>query len=81
MFEEKQPAPRFWSACEGGSTCVEVASFVNLFLVRDSKDSDGPVLAFSRVEWREFVAGVKRGEFDFGRAAGRVFSHRTFGSR
>ena len=65
MFGETQPAPQFRSACEGGSTCVEVASLVNLILVRDSKDSDGPVLAFSQLEWRDFIAGVKRGEFDF----------------
>jgi hypothetical protein len=65
VFEEMQQNPQFRSACEGGSTCVEVASFANLILVRDSKDSDGPVLAFSRLEWWEFVAGVKRGEFDF----------------
>jgi len=65
MFDGKQTAPQFLSACEGGSTCVEVASFANLILVRDSKDSAGPVLAFSRREWQEFVVGVKRGEFDF----------------
>jgi hypothetical protein len=35
-------------------------------LVRDSKDADGAVLAFTQVEWQEFVAGVRRGQFDFG---------------
>jgi hypothetical protein len=32
--------------------------------VRDSKDPDGPKLAFSHADWRAFVAGVKAGEFD-----------------
>ncbi|GGL42178.1 DUF397 domain-containing protein [Planomonospora parontospora] len=35
-----------------------------LFLVRDSKDPDGPVLAFTPSEWDAFVDGVKNGEFD-----------------
>jgi hypothetical protein len=32
--------------------------------VRDSKDPDGPVLAFSLAEWRAFAIGVKAGEYD-----------------
>jgi hypothetical protein len=32
--------------------------------VRDSKDPDGPVLAFTRREWEAFLAGCKDGEFD-----------------
>ncbi|MEV6149784.1 DUF397 domain-containing protein [Nonomuraea sp. NPDC052129] len=35
-----------------------------LFLMRDSKDPDGPVLSFTPDEWRAFTAGVKDGEFD-----------------
>ncbi len=35
-----------------------------LILMRDSKNPDGPVLAFTEAEWRAFVAGVKDGEFD-----------------
>ena len=35
-----------------------------LILMRDSKDPDGPVLAFTEDEWRAFIAGVKDGEFD-----------------
>jgi hypothetical protein len=65
MSGEVRPVPEFRAACEGGSTCVEVAVFANLVLVRDSKDPEGPVLSFDRMEWREFVIGVKRGEFDF----------------
>ncbi|MFI6512869.1 DUF397 domain-containing protein [Streptosporangium sp. NPDC050855] len=42
-----------------------------LFLVRDSKDPNGPKLAFTRSEWDAFVGGVKDGEFD-GPASGVI---------
>ncbi|MER5418450.1 DUF397 domain-containing protein [Streptosporangium roseum] len=32
-----------------------------LFLVRDSKDPEGPVLAFSSTEWDAFLTAIKRG--------------------
>ncbi|MBG0828531.1 DUF397 domain-containing protein [Planomonospora sp. ID67723] len=45
--------------------CVEVARpDRGPVLVRDSKDPDGPKLAFTQAEWRAFVAGVKGGELD-----------------
>lgn len=44
--------------------CVEVAAAEDTVAVRDSKDPNGPVLAFSRSEWRAFVRGAKNGEFD-----------------
>ncbi|GIH68018.1 hypothetical protein Mth01_02710 [Sphaerimonospora thailandensis] len=60
-----------------GGSCVEVttvdagqagighkADAERLFLVRDSKDLDGPVLAFTPAEWDAFIGGVKDGEFD-----------------
>ncbi|MEV7010514.1 DUF397 domain-containing protein [Streptosporangium sp. NPDC051022] len=58
-----------------GQDCVEVAAAHNvqagvgadadhLFLVRDSKDSDGPVLAFAPSEWDAFLASIKGGGFD-----------------
>lgn len=53
----------FQRACDA-QACVEVAVLDGV-AVRDSKAPDGPVLLFSRVEWREFVAGVKAGSFDF----------------
>lgn len=65
MFDGKMAEPQFRSPCEGGSTCVEVAPLGNLVLVRDSKVTDSPLLAFTTAEWQEFTAGVKRGEFDF----------------
>jgi hypothetical protein len=35
-----------------------------LYLMRDSKNPDGPVLAFTPEEWEAFTLGVKDGEFD-----------------
>jgi Domain of unknown function (DUF397) len=60
-----------------GGDCVEVAVVPGdpavaghkadadeLYLIRDSKDPDGPALAFTQSEWNAFVGGVKDGEFD-----------------
>jgi hypothetical protein len=49
--------------------CVEVASLPDDEIgVRDSKDSEGPVLRFTPDEWFAFLGGVRNGEFDrFGR--------------
>jgi hypothetical protein len=45
--------------------CVEVASLRGGEIgVRDSKDSEGPVLRFTSDEWDAFVGGVRNGEFD-----------------
>jgi hypothetical protein len=49
----------------GTSACVEVAQDADAFLVRDSKNPAGSVLAFNREEWTAFVAGVRAGNFDF----------------
>jgi len=46
--------------------CVEVAHLPAFIAVRDSKDPDGPRLAFLPQEWLAFVAGVKAGEFGLG---------------
>lgn len=45
--------------------CVEVARLDSGEIgVRDSKDRGGPVLRFSRREFRAFVRGAGAGEFD-----------------
>ena len=45
--------------------CVEVTSLSDGEIgVRDSKDSEGPVLRFTPDEWRAFLGGVHNGEFD-----------------
>ncbi len=48
----------------GTGACVEVTSKDDFFLMRDSKDPDGPVLVFSTMAWREFVADIRAGLFD-----------------
>ena len=48
-----------------GGDCVEVASNLpQVVAVRDSKDPDGPKLAFSPEGWRTFTASVKAGLLD-----------------
>jgi hypothetical protein len=44
--------------------CVEVASAGGLVAVRDSKNPQGPVLAYTALEWRAFLDAAKKGEFD-----------------
>jgi hypothetical protein len=44
--------------------CVEIAHVDNHIAVRDSKNSQGPVLVFTPDEWKAFVGGVRQGEFD-----------------
>jgi Domain of unknown function (DUF397) len=61
------PAPvwRTSSYSLSNGDCVEVASLGEAGMgVRDSKDRSGPVLTFSAVQWRSFVAGVRAGGFD-----------------
>jgi hypothetical protein len=44
----------------GQAECVEVAQTrPGVIAVRDSKDPDGPRLAFGRDQWRAFAAQVK----------------------
>jgi hypothetical protein len=56
---------RVSSFCTSGG-CVEVALLPDgQVAVRDSKDLGRPTHVYSSAEWREFIAGVKNGEFDF----------------
>jgi hypothetical protein len=43
---------------------VEVAALAPVVAVRDSKDPDGPQLAFGVTEWRAFAQRAKAREFD-----------------
>jgi Domain of unknown function (DUF397) len=52
------------STRSGSSGCVEVAILEHIVGVRDSKDRQGPVLAFTFDEWNAFVAGVRECQFD-----------------
>jgi hypothetical protein len=40
----------------GGGDCVEVAASHDTVHLRDSKNTDGPALRFSRRGWRAFVS-------------------------
>ncbi|GAB3849120.1 DUF397 domain-containing protein [Micromonospora andamanensis] len=44
--------------------CVEVARVGEVIGVRDSKDPDGPVLAFTTGVFAAFLDGAAKGEFD-----------------
>ena len=46
-----------------GGACIEVAA-ARTVAVRDSKDQDGPVLAFGPRAWAAFTARVKTGTAD-----------------
>jgi hypothetical protein len=52
------------STASDGLQCVEVAETGDHVLVRHSKDTTGPTLAFTRSEIGAFVQGCKAGEFD-----------------
>jgi hypothetical protein len=41
---------------------VEAARTTDAFLVRDSKETGGPILRFGRSEWTAFISAVKAGE-------------------
>jgi hypothetical protein len=47
-----------------GGACVEVGVGSQLVAVRDSKDPDGPRLAFSAGAWDTFLRQVKHGWLD-----------------
>lgn len=47
-----------FSGANGGN-CVEVAAATRTVAVRDSKDPDGPVLAFGPRAWERFASHVK----------------------
>jgi hypothetical protein len=43
------------------TNCVEVAAARNMIAVRDSKNPDGPILAFTSAAWATFLATITRG--------------------
>jgi hypothetical protein len=52
------------SEASGVNGCVEVAFVEEGVAVRNSRDSAGTVLLFSRADWEAFLRGVRNGEFD-----------------
>ena len=49
--------------CEGGA-CVMVARHGDSVVFGNTGQPDGPVYTYTRAEWKEFLAGVKLGDFD-----------------
>ena len=47
------------SRSSANGACVEVADLPEAIAVRDSKDPNGPRLAFSRQSWTSFVERTK----------------------
>jgi hypothetical protein len=41
-----------------------VARYEDSVLFGNTSQPDGPTLAYTRAEWKEFIAGVKLGDFD-----------------
>ncbi|RZU52194.1 uncharacterized protein DUF397 [Krasilnikovia cinnamomea] len=58
------PAWRKSARSAANGHCVEIARAMEVVLVRDSQDPEGPVLAFDATGWATFLAGVRAGEFD-----------------
>ncbi len=69
---ERPGSGSYWvksSLSLSNGNCVEVASLPDGRIgVRNSRDSEGPVLRFTSDEWHAFLGGARNGEFDnFGR--------------
>jgi Domain of unknown function (DUF397) len=52
-----------WMRGCGDGACVEVARQGDEFWIRDSKETDGPVLKFTVEEWQVFATAVSEGAF------------------
>lgn len=50
------------SSRSGSGDCVEVASPDGRCFVRDSKAPEGPVLALTADDWRDFTRAIKDGD-------------------
>ncbi len=46
-----------------GGNCVEVADLPGGRAVRDSTRPQGPILVFTRNQWRAFLQSIEAGEF------------------
>ena len=53
-----------FSGANGGTGCVEVAALPEGVAVRDTKDRVRAPHVHSAPAWREFLAGVRAGEFE-----------------
>jgi hypothetical protein len=51
------------SASTSYGQCVELASAADGIAMRDSKDPDGPILLYTRAEFKAFLDGARNGDF------------------
>lgn len=59
-FDPSRAVWRTSSFSNNGGACVEVADNLSgIVAIRDSKDSNGPVLLLSPVQWREFITKLR----------------------
>jgi hypothetical protein len=57
----------WWKSSRSGSSggqCVEVAATGTAWLVRDSKNPDGSILAVTDRSWHAFVSAIRSGVVD-----------------
>lgn len=54
---------RISKTCEGGA-CVGVVRKGEVIMIGNTSTPEGPVSTFTKEEWRQFLAGAKRGDFD-----------------
>ena len=54
--------PIWQRSCESGA-CIEAAAKGESVILRSSVAPEA-ILAFTRAEWQEFLAGAKQGHFD-----------------
>ncbi|NYI07757.1 DUF397 domain-containing protein [Allostreptomyces psammosilenae] len=69
MTERARSTEVLWrkSSYSGAGQCVEVAApGAMLVTVRDSKNPDGPRLAFTAGAWSAFVTSTRGGDFERG---------------
>jgi hypothetical protein len=51
------------SASTSYGQCVELAVAAGGVAMRDSKDPDGPILLYTRAEFKAFLDGARNGDF------------------
>jgi Domain of unknown function (DUF397) len=63
MDTTRQSRPRWRKPARSGSNgnCVEIAATGTTIAIRDSRDPQGPQLAFTPDRWKAFTAAVKTG--------------------
>lgn len=65
MTKLEQQGSLLWkkSSASGVGNCVEVAKAQEMMFVRDSKNPEGSILAFSTAEWNAVMIDVRIGQF------------------